>query len=177
MRVRKHQKAREGSGRVAVIVFGRENLVADLERRLHRAGGHVERLGDRSFRRDHHQNDAQNVDEALAPAVRAGGGIAVFGRRHQAVPPTVILSMRNEGWPTPTGTPCPFLPQVPIPGSSAKSLPIMVMRLRSVGPLPISIAPFTGAPTLPFSILYASVHWKTYLPDVMSTWPPPKLTA
>jgi hypothetical protein len=61
--------------------------------------------------------------------------------------------MRNEGWPTPTGTPWPFLPQVPMPGSSAKSLPIIEMRCRSVGPLPISMAPFTGAVTLPFSIL------------------------
>ena len=42
---------------------------------------------------------------------------------------------------------------VPMPVSSDRSLPIMLMRLRSVGPLPISIAPFKGAPTLPFSIL------------------------
>ena len=30
----------------------------------------------------------------------------------QAVPPTVILSIRSVGWPTPTGTPWPSLPQV-----------------------------------------------------------------
>ena len=42
---------------------------------------------------------------------------------------------------------------VPIPVSSARSLPTMVMRCRSVGPLPISMAPFSGAPSLPFSIL------------------------
>ena len=35
----------------------------------------------------------------------------------------------------------------------------------------------SGAPSLPFSILYASVTWNTYLPEVMSTWPPPKFTA
>ena len=69
------------------------------------------------------------------------------------VPPTVMRSMRKVGWPTPTGTPWPFLPQVPMPGSSSKSLPTMVTRCRSVGPLPISMAPLTGAPTLPFSIL------------------------
>ena len=39
------------------------------------------------------------------------------------------------------------------PGIERRSLPIMVMRCRSVGPLPISIAPFSGAPILPFSIL------------------------
>src|SRR6266699_2242371 len=60
---------------------------------------------------------------------------------YAAVPPTVSASMRSVGWPTPTGTLWPFLPQVPMPWSSARSLPIMVMRLRSVGPLPISIAP------------------------------------
>ena len=41
------------------------------------------------------------------------------------VPPTVIRSMRSVGWPTPTGTPWPFLPQVPMPVSSLRSLPIM----------------------------------------------------
>src|SRR6202008_2646334 len=96
---------------------------------------------------------------------------------HAPVPPTVMRSILSVGWPTPTGTPWPFLPQVPIPVSSARSLPIIELRCRSVGPLPISIAPFNGAPSLPFSILYASVHWKTYLPEVMSTWPPPKLAA
>ena len=53
-----------------------------------------------------------------------------------------MRSIRSVGWPTPTGTPWPFLPQVPMPVSSARSLPIMVMRCRSVGPLPISMAPF-----------------------------------
>src|SRR6516225_10808367 len=100
-----------------------------------------------------------------------------IGAPCQPVPPTVMRSMRNVGWPTPTGTPCPFLPQVPMPGSSARSLPIMLMRLRSVGPLPISIAPLSGERSLPSSIRYASVTLKTYLPDVISTCPPPKFTA
>ena len=32
--------------------------------------------------------------------------------RDHPVPPTVMRSMRSVGWPTPTGTPWPFLPQV-----------------------------------------------------------------
>src|SRR5262249_22257362 len=68
------------------------------------------------------------------------------------VPPTVMRSMRSVGWPTPTGTPCPFLPQVPIPGSSSRSLPIMLMRLRSVGPLPINMAPLSGSRSFPSSM-------------------------
>src|SRR5216684_1073695 len=67
------------------------------------------------------------------------------------VPPTVMRSMRSVGWPTPTGTPWPFLPQVPMPVSSVRSLPIMLRRVSASGPLPISIAPLSGAPTLPFS--------------------------
>ena len=46
-----------------------------------------------------------------------------------------------------------LIPQVPTPVSSLRSLPIMLTRLRSVGPLPISIAPLSGAPNLPPSIL------------------------
>jgi hypothetical protein len=61
-----------------------------------------------------------------------------------AVPPTVSPSMRSVGWPTPTGTLCPSLPQVPTPGSSAMSLPIMLTRVSASGPLPMSVAPFTG---------------------------------
>ena len=62
----------------------------------------------------------------------------------QAVPPTVMPSMRSVGWPTPTGTLWPSLPQVPTPESSAMSLPIMEMRLSTSGPLPTSVAPLTG---------------------------------
>jgi len=32
------------------------------------------------------------------------------------LPPTVTPSIRSVGWPTPTGTPWPSLPQVPTPG-------------------------------------------------------------
>src|SRR4051794_12026318 len=80
-------------------------------------------------------------------AVDHGHGDASY-----AVPPTVIRSIRIVGWPTPTGTPWPFLPQVPTPLSSARSSPRAVIRCRASGPLPISIAPLTGAVTLPPSI-------------------------
>ena len=40
---------------------------------------------------------------------------------HAAVPPTVRASIRSVGWPTPTGTPWPSLPQVPMPLSNAMS--------------------------------------------------------
>ena len=65
------------------------------------------------------------------------------------MPPTVILSIKRDGWPTPTGTPCPDLPQVPIPGSSIISLPTIKTSLRDDGPSPIKVAPFKGAPILP----------------------------
>src|SRR5258708_19162593 len=70
----------------------------------------------------------------------------------QPVPPTVSASMRSVGWPTPTGIDCPSLPQVPTPLSSFRSLPTMLTRVSTSGPLPISVPPLTGAPTLPFSI-------------------------
>src|SRR4051812_8715357 len=38
---------------------------------------------------------------------------------HRAVPPTVMLSSFSVGMPTPTGTDCPSLPQVPTPSSSS----------------------------------------------------------
>jgi hypothetical protein len=37
---------------------------------------------------------------------------------YEAVPPTVMLSTRKVGWPTPTGTLCPSLPHTPTPSSS-----------------------------------------------------------
>src|SRR5208282_2922805 len=55
-------------------------------------------------------------------------------RSHAAVPPTVSPSMRSVGWPTPTGTLCPSLPQVPTPESSAMSLPIIATRVSTSGP-------------------------------------------
>ena len=64
-----------------------------------------------------------------------------------------------------------------MPGSSAMSLPIMETRVRASGPLPMSVAPFTGYCSLPPSIHHASAAENTNLPLVMSTSPPPKLTA
>ena len=53
-------------------------------------------------------------------------------------------SMRSVGWPTPTGTLWPSLPQVPTPESSRMSLPIMVIFFNDSGPLPTMVAPLTG---------------------------------
>ena len=61
--------------------------------------------------------------------------------------------MRRVGWPTPTGTPWPFLPQVPMPVIEREVVADHADAVRSVGPLPISMAPLSGAPSLPFSIL------------------------
>src|SRR4029453_14162181 len=72
-------------------------------------------------------------------------------------PPRVIRSIRKDGWPTPTGTLCPSLPHTPTPSSSARSWPIIFTRCIVSGPLPIRVAPFTGAVILPSSIGYASV--------------------
>ena len=91
---------------------------------------------------------------AVVIAATAGAAVAaiashvmggpVAARKYQPVPPTVSPSMRSVGCPTPTGTLCPSLPQVPTPVSSAMSLPIMPTRVSTSGPLPISVAPFTG---------------------------------
>ena len=40
--------------------------------------------------------------------------------RYVCVPPTVSESIRTVGWPTPTGTDCPSLPQVRRPASSCE---------------------------------------------------------
>ena len=61
-----------------------------------------------------------------------------------AVPPTVNPSIRSVGWPTPTGTLCPSFPHVPTPESISMSLPIMLTRVSTSGPLPMRVAPFTG---------------------------------
>src|ERR1700724_1399197 len=71
---------------------------------------------------------------------------------HADVPPTVILSIFTVGMPTPTGTLCPSLPQTPMPSSSWRSLPTMLTYFSASGPLPISVAPFTGRVILPSSI-------------------------
>src|SRR5215471_13179583 len=68
------------------------------------------------------------------------------------VPPTVISEILIVGNPTQTGTLCPSLPQVPTPSSSARSPATAVTFVRASGPLPMSVAPLTGAVTLPSSI-------------------------
>src|SRR5262249_10810956 len=105
--------------------------------------------------------------EAVALAGEGVGGTGARGQRiadqslgdpaqvaaaHAPVPPTVRPSMRTVGRPTPTGTDCPSLPQVPSPSSSARSLPTRVMRVSTSGPLPIRVASRTGRPTTPPSI-------------------------
>ena len=70
-----------------------------------------------------------------------------------AVPPTVRRSILMVGMPTPTGTACPSLPQVPTPSSSFRSLPTIETRVRTSGPLPISVAPLIGAVISPSSIM------------------------
>ena len=71
---------------------------------------------------------------------------------YDRVPPTVRPLMRIVGKPTPTGTDWPFLPHVPTPVSRARSLPTMVMRVRTSGPLPMRLAPLTGRVSLPCSM-------------------------
>src|SRR6185312_8348826 len=175
-RLRQVDLHRQRGSSIAIGEFRGQQRVADQERRFHRAGGHIEWFRDGALGDEHREHDARKLHDLPQPATGLAANRDILAA-HRPVPPTVIRSMRSVGWPTPTGTPWPFLPQVPIPLSSARSLPIMVIRWRSVGPLPISIVPFSGVPILPFSILYASVHWNTYLPEVMSTWPPPKLAA
>lgn len=75
-----------------------------------------------------------------------GAGAAPYA----ADPPTVSPPMSTVGWPTPTGTHWPSLPQVPMPGSSAMSLPNPRICWSAVAPSPIRVAPLTGAPTRPF---------------------------
>ena len=53
------------------------------------------------------------------------------------------------------------------------TLPMPITRVSTLGPSPISVAPLIGAPNLPSSMRYASVHENTNLPDTMSTCPPP----
>src|SRR6185369_5447324 len=116
-----------------------------------------------------------------ARAARAGDevldDVTELHARQACVPPTVMPSMRMVGRPTPTGTDWPSFPQVPMPSSSARSCPTRVMRVSTSGPLPMRVAPRTGRVTLPPSMRYASLAEKTNLPLVMSTCPPPKLTA
>ena len=69
-----------------------------------------------------------------------------------AVPPTVNPFIFKVGCPTPTGTPCPFFPQVPIPGSIFKSFPTNSTFFKTSKPDPINVAPLIGEVILPSSI-------------------------
>jgi uncharacterized repeat protein (TIGR01451 family) len=87
----------------------------------------------------------------------------------------ITLAPTGVVTPTPTGTLWPSLPQMPTPSSNFKSLPTIERCFNASGPFPMSDAPRNGRVNLPSSIRYDSVAEKTKLPDVMSTWPPPKL--
>ena len=118
-----------------------------------------------------HKDEGEKTawSSSLSPLGRGSG--------NYAVPPTVRLSTFSVGWPTPTGRLWPSLPQTPTPLSSFRSLPTIEICCMASIPEPISVAPFTALVTLPFSIRYASDVEKTNLPEVMSTWPPPKFGA
>src|SRR6202453_5417110 len=61
-----------------------------------------------------------------------------FDCHYCPVPPTVMRSSFTVGMPTPTGTLCPALPQVPMPSSSARSLPTIDTYFNASGPLPVT---------------------------------------
>src|SRR5690606_25416319 len=145
----------QGEGAVSRVGFDRLHLLAAIIVELM----HQRRVGGKAFRGRHLTQIITRPD----PALVAEGVYARFGRdtragqdhdqRHQAwVPPTVMRSMRRCGWPTPTGTHWPALPQLPMPVSSLESLPIMETRCIASGPLPIRVAPLIGRVTLPSSI-------------------------
>src|SRR2546426_4495726 len=137
----------------------RDAAGADQEIRRKSQYGNTQELESPSAPTDqgpHHFHRRQRVIRRQ-PDQRAVGdllrnGLPIREKMRQAVPPTVRPSIFKVGWPTPTGTLCPSLPQVPMPESSARSLPIMLTRVSASGPLPISVAPFTGCVTLPSSI-------------------------
>src|ERR1700746_164420 len=66
-----------------------------------------------------------------------------------------MRSIFTVGIPTPTGTLCPSLPQVPMPSSSRRSLPTMLTYFNASGPLPISVALRTGRVSLPSAEIHA----------------------
>src|SRR4029434_7631752 len=96
--------------------------------------------------------DADCFGFGRAPFDRAIDDVGEQCGCNHFVPPTVISEILMVGKPTPTGTDCPSLPQVPTPSSSLRSDPTIETRVRSSGPLPINVAPFTGSVTLPSSI-------------------------
>ena len=87
-------------------------------------------------------------------AVNFGGGSVdiTSGKFVFSASEAYLIEDGKVGWPTPTGTPCPSLPQVPTPSSSRRSLPIIVTLFIASGPLPMRVAPLTAGPTLPSSM-------------------------
>src|SRR6185436_20979422 len=70
---------------------------------------------------------------------------------HVTVPPTVTAESLMVGQPTPTGTDWPSLPHVQMPSEVSRSVPSMVTRRITSGPLPIRFTPLSGAVILPSS--------------------------
>src|SRR5438552_855981 len=109
--------------------------------------------GERVAVEQHHRGGGDEADQldvvvaALREIAEAHGRVGeppTKSARRYAVPPTVNPSILSVGTPTPTGTLWPSLPQVPMPLSSSISLPTIDTRVKASGPLPISVAPFTG---------------------------------
>src|SRR4029434_4568586 len=97
-------------------------------------------------------------------ALDDGARCALQIRHYFSVPPTVISRILIVGRPTLTGMVCPSFPQIPMPCSSFKSFPTAVTSRNTVGPLPINVAPLTGAVRWPSSIKYASLAENTNFP-------------
>ena len=84
------------------------------------------------------------VPRRRAECSPSSGAIGPGGRGLCRGAATVRASIFRVGCPTPTGTPWPSLPQVPMPGSRRMSLPTMLTLVSTSGPLPMRVAPFTG---------------------------------
>ena len=91
-------------------------------------------------------------DDAIAELQEPIHGLPLRHLPPVRVPPTVTASILIVGQPTPTGTDCPSLPQVQTPSDTPRSLPSMLTRVITSGPLPIRFTPFSGAVISPFSI-------------------------
>jgi len=70
--------------------------------------------------------------------------------------PTVMNGgpIERVGWASPTGTPWPSLPHVPM--ANPRSDPTRSIIERTSGPFPVIVAPRTGSPRFPPSIRYPS---------------------
>ena len=97
------------------------------------------------------ERPATRAEHLAALEAVVGHRVRMLPRAAAMVPVMAFIS--RCCWPTPTGTLCPALPHMPMPVSRAESLPTIEIRCMASGPLPISIAPVTGAPILPSSIM------------------------